>query len=168
MGGMGMGGGDPSARSRRQLTTLVAKLNLLTGGLPFELSDEQSEQLSGALAKLEAAEELSGDEADAQVEAINTILSDEQKKSLDAIALPRTGGFGGGPGGGSPGGRGQGGGNNAGRRPPLDGAPAEPGAGPGGAAPSAGANPFREGDDLKRLQELLGRVTKTETPAESN
>lgn len=108
MGG-GMGGGRPGMggpRPKRDLASLVRKLDLLTGDIAVVLTSDQAAGLQGALADIEKAESLSDDDAQAKHDAILTLLDDEQKARLEKIGLPRPPrGMGGGPGGsGGPGG----------------------------------------------------------------
>ncbi len=97
-GGMGgMGGPNP----KRDLTTLVRKIDLLTGEIGIKLSDEQGASLAAALADVEKAEDMTDDNAQAKHDAILALLDDSQKPQLDAIGLPRPqrGSGGGGPAG---------------------------------------------------------------------
>ena len=93
----GMGGPNP----KRDLTTLVRKIALLTGDIALKLSPEQAQGVSAALADVEKADELSDDDAKAKNDQILALLDDGQKAQLDAIGLPRPQR---GAGGGSPGG----------------------------------------------------------------
>lgn len=96
MGG-GMGGGP---NPKRELTTLVRKLDLLTGDIGIKLNQEQRTSLAAALADVEKAEDLSDDDAQAKHDVILALLDDTQKPQLDAVGLPRPPrGAGGGPGG---------------------------------------------------------------------
>jgi hypothetical protein len=99
MGGMGGMGGGPNPK--RDLTTLVRKIDLLTGEIGIKLSDEQGASLAAALADVEKAEDMTDDDAQAKHDAILALLDDAQKPQLDAIGLPRPqrGSGGGGPGG---------------------------------------------------------------------
>lgn len=104
MGGMGVGmgggmGGGPNPK--RDLTTLVRKIDLLTSEIGIKLNQEQGASLAAALADVEKAQEMSDDDAKAKQDAIMALLDDAQKSQLDAIGLPRPPR---GPGGGSPGG----------------------------------------------------------------
>lgn len=157
MGGMGggMGGGNAG---KRQLTSLVGRLELLSRpslNLRVELTEEQVSKIAAKLAELDAAEKMTADEAQAHMEALEALLTEEQRESLNAISLPfgRGGGGGGrggpgGPGGGGPGGPGGGGG------------PGGPGGGMmggmGGGSPDE--NPFTQETNQKRLRDLLSRI----------
>ncbi len=135
MGG-GMGGGQPNPK--RQLTTLVRKLDLLTGDIGIRLTDEQVAQAQGVLAELAAKEKLTDEEATASYDQLLALLSDEQKAKQDAIGLPfRRGGGGGGGGGGM--------------APP----------------PEPDANPFEDADSGSALKSLLNRVGGTSTTDEA-
>jgi hypothetical protein len=141
-GGMGMGGGmggggfggQPSPK--RELTTLVRKLELLTGDVALKLSDEQSVSLVKVLAEIETPEMMTDEEAQSRFDGLMAVLDDAQKAKEAAIGLPRRprGAGGGGPGGGGPG-----------------------GGGPGGEGANPDANPFREEANAKALNELRGR-----------
>jgi hypothetical protein len=97
MGGGGMGGPNP----KRDLTVLVRKIDLLTGGIGLKLSPEQSKSVSTALADVEKAEEMSDEDAQAKHDEILALFDDGQKSQLDGVGLPRParGAGGGGPGG---------------------------------------------------------------------
>lgn len=102
MGGMGggMGGMGGGPNPKRELTTLVRKIDLLTGDIGIKLNLEKGASLAAALAGVEKAEDLSDDDAKAKHEAILALLDDAQKSQLDAIGLPRPArGAGGGMGG---------------------------------------------------------------------
>jgi len=150
MGGPGMGGGRPP-RPKRDLTTLVRKIDLLTGDVGLTLSDEQVGSLLDCLADLETAEAMSDDDAQAKHDGILAVLDEDQQSRLDAISLPRRrpGGFGGpgGPGGGGPGGGGMG--------------------GPGGGEQAEDANPFQEESNAEALTHLRERFGANEKPAET-
>jgi hypothetical protein len=140
MGGMG-GGGRPS--SKRDLTTLVRKLDLLTDPIALDLSDEQEKKVIETLAEIEKAETMTEEQAAEKHEALLAVLSDNQKTSLDAVGLPFRRQGGGGPGG--PGGPGGGFGGFGG------------GGGPGGGQ-SPDNNPFTQDDNLKALKELREKL----------
>jgi len=152
MGGMGMGGGRPP-RPKRDLTTLVRKIDLLTGDVGLALSDEQVGSLLGCLADLETAEAMSDDDAQAKHDEILAMLDEDQQSCLDAISLPRRrpGGFGGpgGPGGGGMGGPGGGGMG-----------------GPGGGEQAEDVNPFQEESNAEALTHLRERFGAEDKPAE--
>ena len=102
MGGGMMGGGMGGPNPKRDLTTLVRKLSLLTGKIQITLTAEQAASVTTALADIETSEKMSDDDAKAKYDALMALLDDDQKSTLDAIGLPRPrgpGGFGGGMGG---------------------------------------------------------------------
>ena len=103
-GGMGMGGGGRGPNPKRDLTTLVRKLNLLTDDISLQLTPEQTTALLKGLNGVDAAEKFSDDEAKKMYEELFAILNDDQKAKLDVIGLPfgRGTGGGGGMGGGQP------------------------------------------------------------------
>ena len=103
MGGMGagMGGMGGGPNPKRDLTTLVRKIDLLTSEIGIKLNPEKGASLAAALADVEKAEDLSDDDAKGKHDAILALLDDGQKSQLDAIGLPRPQR---GAGGGSPGG----------------------------------------------------------------
>jgi hypothetical protein len=144
-GGGGMpGGGGGGPRPKRDLTTLVQKIDLLTGDIALAISDEQAASLTVALAGIDEAETMSDDEAQAKHDAIVALLDDTQKARLDAVGIPRQRGSGG-PGGG---GRGAGG----------------PGGGPEAERPAPDANPFRDEAIASALDHLRQRFGKSEAP----
>ena len=140
MGGMGMGGGRPP-RPKRDLTTLVRKIDLLTGDVALALSEEQVGLLIGRLAELAAAETMSDDDAQTGHDAILALFDDDQKSRLDAISLPRRRSGGRGPGG--------------------------PG-GPGGGEEDEDANPFQEESSAQAVTHLRERFGGEKEPAEPN
>lgn len=150
-GGMGGGGGGGE---KRNLTSLVGKLDLLSQGVRVELTGEQAAALREKLTALNEAETMTGDDAQEQLEAIEGILTDEQKATLASIDLPRGGRGGGGAGRGGPGGPG-------GPTPPGGGGPGGPGGPPGMGGPGGGANddnPFKSEANSQHLTDLLERL----------
>jgi hypothetical protein len=142
MGGMGGMGMEP--QPKRDLTTLVRKLDLLTGDIGIALSAEQAARVGETLKDIEKAEALSDDAAKEKHEAILAVLDDAQKAQVDSIGLPR-------PSRGGPGGPGAGG----------------PG-GPGGSRPEPKPNPFQqetEGKSLASLRAKLGAQGDAAKPA---
>src|SRR5207247_954411 len=134
-------------------TALVGKLDLFTKGLHFELDREQSNKLAAKLAELDQAEQLTGDEAQANLDALDGILTEEQQATLSAIDLPRAGRPGGGGGSPGPGGGGMGG---MGGMPTMA---AMPGMAGGGASSGASdENPFRQEANQQRLRDLIDRL----------
>jgi hypothetical protein len=95
MGGgmMGMGGGmmGGGVRGKRNLTSLVGKLDLLTREtLHLELTPEQSAKIADHLVSLEKPEEMTEEEAQKQFETLQALLSPEQRAIADSISLPFT------------------------------------------------------------------------------
>ncbi|HET6879594.1 MAG TPA: hypothetical protein VFI31_05555 [Pirellulales bacterium] len=132
-GGMGSGGGGGGPRGKRNLTTLVGKLDVASKGIVFQLDQEQSAKLAALLAQLDQPEKMTQDEAQERCDALEALLTDEQKEALAIFELPRAarGGAGGAGGGGA--------------------------SGPAGGGPDE-SNPFEEEANLNRLQSLLGRL----------
>jgi hypothetical protein len=167
MGGGGFGGGG----GKFALTSLVGRLELLSRPdlkLRVELNEEQSKAIAAKLTELDQAEKLTGDEAQEALDALEAVLTPEQKEIVNAIGLPRGGrgggggrGAGGRPGGGPPGAGG----------PPGGGRGGPPGGGPPGGGPPGGGmmgmgmgggnpdeNPFTQEANQKRLHDLLARL----------
>lgn len=92
----GMGGVNPG----RELTTLVRKLDLLTGDIAIVLTAEQAVAVTQQLADVETSERLSDEDAQLRIDAVLAQLDEGQKARLDAIGLPRTPRAGLGPAGG--------------------------------------------------------------------
>lgn len=135
MGGMMTGGpgGSGGARAKRDLTSLVGKLDLLSQGVRVDLTPEQASELSEKLATLETAEKMTSDEAQENLEAIEASLTDEQKAAMASIDLPRP------------------------ARSAGGGAPMGMGGPPGGGQPDD-ENPFRQETNQHRLTDLLTRL----------
>jgi len=137
MGGPGGGmGGGRGPSPKRELTMLVRKVDLLTGDVALNLSDEQGTALAEILGKIKSQETMTDEDATALNEEILSVFDEDQKAKQEAVGLPRgpRGGRGGGPGGGGPGG------------------------GPGGGGEQAeDANPFGEERNAEALDALLGR-----------
>jgi len=98
-GGGGRGGRTPS--SRRGLTTLVRKLDLLTGDVAVKFSTKQASEIGELLAKATGGEKMTDEQAKTALEAVEAALSDEQKVALERVGLPRRRRGGGGGGGGN-------------------------------------------------------------------
>ncbi len=151
MPGMGGGGGGAGATppARRTLPALIGKIDLVLGGLQLKLDDERAAKLAASIKGLEDAEEMTEESAKDYLDAINDLLTDQEKEILASFNLPaaRQGGGGGGPGGmgGGFGGGGPGGGGRGG-----------PGGG-GGGGQASNDNPFKQEDNAKRLQSLRER-----------
>ncbi len=172
-GGMGMGGGmggGGGGAGKRNLTALVGKLELLSRSdvkLQVELDAEQAKKIATQLQELDKAEKMTAEEAQTHLDSLESLLTEEQKKTLGLISLP----FGrSGPGGG---GRGAAGRPGAGSPPPpMAGAP------PGGAVPpmmmgggmgggNPDENPFSQETNQKRLHDLLARLAPSSSSTES-
>ncbi|MHB9079894.1 MAG: hypothetical protein ACYC3X_20635 [Pirellulaceae bacterium] len=163
MGGGMMGGGMGGPSPKRDLTTLVRKLELLTGKIGITLTAEQSASVNTALADIETAEKMSDEVAKSKLDTLMALLDNDQKSALDAIGLPRPQRGAGGPGGPGAGGPGAGGPGGPGAGGPGAGGPGGPGAGgpgaggPGGSPPAADANPFQQDTNVEALKSLRQR-----------
>ncbi len=100
MGGGGMGGGRWAPSPKRELTTLVRKIDLLTGDIALNLSDDQTTALAEILVRLDTQETMADDDAKAAQGEILAVLDDTQKAKQEAVGLPRSGRGRGGRGGG--------------------------------------------------------------------
>jgi hypothetical protein len=142
MGGgmMGMGGGGGRGpQPKQQLTTLVRKLELLTGDITLTLTDEQKEKLARQLDEFAELKTLSDEEAEQRYNDLLGLFDDTQKAKQDAIGLPfRRGGGGGGGGFGG-------------------------GFGGGGNQPNPNANPFENESNATALQSLRDRLKNPAT-----
>lgn len=97
-GGMGGGmGGFGGPRPKRDLTSTVRKVALLTGKIEIALSPDQASAFLAALKDIEQPETMTDEEAQAKQDALLALLDDEQKEQLEAIGLPRGPRPGGGP-----------------------------------------------------------------------
>lgn len=143
MGMGGMGGGGRGPQPKQQLTTLVRKLELLTGDIALTLTDEQRQQLAKHLDEFAELKTLTDEEAEKHYNDLLALLDDAQKAKQEAIGLPirRGGGGGGGFGGGGGGG----------------------GFGGGGSPPAPDANPFESETNANTLQTLRDRVKGSAT-----
>lgn len=99
-GMMGMMGGGQGPRPKQQLTSLVRKLELLTGDIALNLTDEQRQAIAKQLDEFAALQTLTDDDAEKKYKDLLAVFDDGQKAKQDAIGLPRGGGGGGGFGGG--------------------------------------------------------------------
>lgn len=153
MGGGG-GGGGGGANGKRALTTLVGKLELLSRKnlkLHVDLSDEQAKTIAAKLEEFDKSETMTADEAQASLDSLEALLTEDQKDAVNAIGLPF--------GGGGRGGRGGGGGG----APAGSSAPAMGGGAPGGGNPNE--NPFSQEANQKRLRDLLTRIAPSTVEA---
>ncbi len=80
-----LGGPNPP----RDLTTLVRKLDLLTGDIAIVLTAEQSALVTRELADIETADALADEDAQVKIDAVMAQLNEDQQARLDAIGLPR-------------------------------------------------------------------------------
>jgi translation initiation factor IF-2 len=183
MGGMGGGrggmGGGGGGGGKRALTALVGKLELLSRPdmkLHVELNADQAKAIADKLEAFDKAEKMTGDEAQESADALEALLTPEQKEVVNAIGLPGggRGGPGGGGGGGGGGGRGAAG-RPGGGGPPSGGPPGggPPGGGPGGPMMMMGGggnpdeNPFTQEANQKRLRDLRDRLSATSGEGEA-
>ena len=128
MGGMMGGGRGPSPK--RQLTTLVRKLELLTGDIAIAMTPDQSKTVRDLLADVAAREKLTDDEAKELHDKLLALLDENQQAKQEAIGLPvRRGGAGGG-------------GSGFG----------------GGAPPDPEVNPFTEDENSTAVKKLTERL----------
>ncbi len=158
-GGMGMGmGGMGGPQPKRDLTTLVRKLDLLTGDIAVTLTGEQAVAVNECLKDVEKPAKMSDDEAKAKHDKLLAVFSDAQKARFEQIGLPRpapTGGAGG-PGG-MPGMGGPGMGKSG-------------MGGPGAPKQDPDQNPFQQdaqGKALKSLRERLAPKAGADAPKPS-
>ena len=101
-GGRRFGGGGPRSPSpKRQLTTLVRKLEIMTGDIALNLSDEQAAAVSKVLADFDSSDTMTDEEAQGKHDGLLAVLDDDQKAKQEMIGLPRSSGGFGGPRGGS-------------------------------------------------------------------
>lgn len=132
MGMMGGGGGGQGPRPKQQLTTLIRKLELLTGDIAVTLTDEQRQALAKQLDEFAELKTLTDDDAEKKYNDLLALFDDAQKAKQEAIGLPFRRGGGGGGGGGF---------------------------GGGGAQPAPDANPFESEANANALKSLRERLT---------
>ena len=132
MGMMGGGGGGQGPRPKQQLTTLIRKLELLTGDIVLTLTDEQRQALAKQVGEFAELKTLTDDEAEKKYNDLLALFDDAQKAKQEAIGLPFRRGGGGGGGGGF---------------------------GGGGAQPAPDANPFESEANANALKSLRERLT---------
>lgn len=84
-GAAGMAGPQP----KRDLATLVQKLDLLTGDIAITLTAEQATAVSDCLRDIEKPEKMSDDEAKAKRSKLIAVLTESQLDRLEAIAIPQ-------------------------------------------------------------------------------
>jgi hypothetical protein len=98
----GMGGGARGPSSKAQLGTLLAKLDLLTSHpLSVTLDPEQKKKVNDIVQRMDKEEVQGEDQAKAKLEELRNILTEEQRKTLEAAGFrwPGQGQGGGGRGG---------------------------------------------------------------------
>lgn len=83
------GGRFGGPRPKRDLTSLVRKVALLTGDVEIVLSAPQASALVAALEDVESSKTMSDDEAQAKHDELLALFDNDQKTLLDAVALPR-------------------------------------------------------------------------------
>lgn len=90
MGGGGGGGGRfGGPRPKRDLTSVVQKVALLTGEIGLSLSADQASAFVAALNDIEQPETMTDEQAQAKHDELLALLDDEQKQQLEAIGIPR-------------------------------------------------------------------------------
>lgn len=129
MGGGMMGGGGQGPRPKQQLTTLIRKLELLTGDIVLTLTAEQQQAVAKQLDEFAELKSLTDDEAEKKYNDLMALFDDAQKSKQEAVGLPFRRGGGGGFGGGS-----------------------------GGAQPAPDANPFETEANANALKALRERL----------
>ena len=147
MGGMGGGGGGGMmggrggnrASGKRDLTTLVRKLELLTGGVSVKLTDDQVASVAKKLVAVGGEESLTEEQAKVAYEGLVEVLTESQRGQLAKVSLPRRRG-------------GRRGGGDSG--PPPG---AQTGDGGRGEPEPQNENPFTESANGKALVALLTR-----------
>lgn len=136
MGGGGMGGGmmggmGGGPRPKQQLTTLVRKLELLTGDIALTLTEEQRQAIAKQLDEFSELKTLTDEEAEKKYNELLALFDETQKAKQEAVGLPFRRGGGGGGGG----------------------------FGGGGAQPAPDANPFESETNANALKSLRERLT---------
>ena len=81
--------GDTSLSEGSQVRRTHGRLELLTGDVQIELSQEQTQSFAALFSELGPLDSMSEEGAKAKQEAILTILNDEQESRLVAIRLTR-------------------------------------------------------------------------------
>jgi hypothetical protein len=150
MGGM-MGGGGGQQGPQTQLARLVRNLSTVEKVQGKGISSAQSGTLAPILKKIKSAEKLPEADAQARLDEINKVLTEDQKQALQALT-PQRGGGGGGRGGG-------GGGMMGGAPPGVSGGPGGGGGGMmGGGAPPDPEKPFASERNKQALDDLMAKV----------
>lgn len=89
MGGEMVGGGS----GERGLAALIGKLELLSRKdlhLHVEIEPDQAAKVAAELEKLDEAKRMTAEEAQTRLEALEALLTPEQKEAVDAIGMPFT------------------------------------------------------------------------------
>ena len=95
MRGMGGGGGMMGGRGgnresgKRDLTTLVRKLELLTGDVSVKLTEDQVASVAKKLVAVGGEKSLTEEQAKAAHEGLVEILTESQRGQLEKVSLPR-------------------------------------------------------------------------------
>jgi len=76
-------------RPKRELTTLVRKLDLLTGDIGITLTGKQAAAVNNCLRDIEKSAKMSDDDAKAKRDQLMAVLDVNQKARVEAIGLPR-------------------------------------------------------------------------------
>ena len=76
-------------RPKRSLTTLVRKLDLLTGDISITLTGKQAAAVNDCLRDIEKSAKMSDDDANAKRDQLMAVLDENQKARVEAIGLPR-------------------------------------------------------------------------------
>lgn len=87
--GLGMMGGFGGPQPKRDLTTLVQKLDLLTGDIGITLTAEQAAAVNDCLRDVEKSALMSDDDAQAKHDQLMAVVNENQKARLEAIGLPQ-------------------------------------------------------------------------------
>jgi hypothetical protein len=98
-------GAGGEANDKRSLAALVGKVELLTRPnfkLTLELNPEQQATLAPELTAIKQMETMTDEDARKRLEAMEALLTPEQKATLDVFSLPRRRGNPGGPSSGAP------------------------------------------------------------------
>jgi len=87
--------GFSGPRPKRDLTTLVQKLDLLTGDIGITLTAEQAAAINDCLMDVEKSAKMSYYDAKAKHDRLMAVLNENQKARLEAIGIPQPAGSGG-------------------------------------------------------------------------
>ena len=155
MGGRGGGGGAQQPASGASLARTVRGLDMLEKVQHKGLTAEQTQKLLPIVQDIETAEKLPENESKVKLDAVEAVLTEEQKSALQELQPARGGGGGRG---------GAGGGGKMGGGMPGSGG-AMPGSGGMGMAPSQDPNkPFASDRNKKALEDLLASLKQPQKP----